>query len=592
MRRVVTAVARVDLMESEDSDPGRESADPDVLLERLRESGWDREVLAALVETEDDMREVLRQAIPSYGGFELHLAIGSLMQWVERQRLSMSRRTKAMAQRASQPRLVRDDPPKDPGEVFEALLAENIELARSTYRSKYKRALQADGAVPAAVEEVETRRWALSLAKMIKEAGLPAVEIADNTADPCGTWIRLCGNRRARTLRSAARTWSKFSEWLGLAFNESWPSSVARLVDYLEERAHDGCGHTFPSSLLTALQLMETVGGVPREHRLGLSSSLINVTRNLGKQLMTDALPKKTAPLFTVAMVIAAEVLVMDLASPLVTRVLAFLFLVMIWGALRTDDVLWLDRSRLLLSEIGLRGVLLRTKTSGAGRRVRELPVFVIRTASLSGFDWLREGMDLYLSCADGFPGVQCLCVPKRDLTGFTRKYLVAPTLTSWMHWLILQLKEPIRSRRGGWTAGGESLIPMEMGTRWTGHSARHCLPSWAAALGIDAERRAFIGRWKAGVDVDLNTYVLTARQVVHGVQEEVLRAFCLGKPRYYVETELFEEMMKHAESRQLDGRTFVGPHMVWKRRDRAVALFQDFPMIEDEKVLRWRRIG
>ena len=383
MRRVVTAVARVDLMESEDSDPGRESADPDVLLERLGESGWDREVLAALVETEDDMREVLRQAIPSYGGFELHLAIGSLMQWVERQRLSMSRRTKAMAQRASQPRLVRDDPPKDPGEVFEALLAENIELARSTYRSKYKRALQADGAVPAAVEEVETRRWALSLAKMIKEAGLPAVEIADNTADPCGTWIRLCGNRRARTLRSAARTWSKFSEWLGLAFNESWPSSVARLVDYLEERAHDGCGHAFPSSLLTALQLMETVGGVPREQRLGLSSSLINVTRNLGKQLMTDALPKKTAPLFTVAMVISAEVLVMDLASPLVTRVLAFLFLVMIWGALRTDDVLWLDRSRLLLSEIGLRGVLLRTKTSGAGRRVRELPVFVIRTGQL-----------------------------------------------------------------------------------------------------------------------------------------------------------------------------------------------------------------
>ena len=212
---------------------------------------------------------------------------------------------------------------------------------------------------------------------------MPALEIADNTADPCGTWIRLCGNRRARTLRSAARTWGKFSEWLGLTFNEAWPSSIARLVDYLEEPAQEGCGHTFPSSRLTALQLMETVGGVPRAERLGLSSSLFNVTRNLGKQLMTDALPKKTAPLFTVAMVISAEILVMDLGSPLVTRVLAFLFLVMIWGALRTDDLLWLDRSRLLLSEIGLRGVLLRTKTSGAGRRVRE-----------------------------------CLCVPRKDLTG------------------------------------------------------------------------------------------------------------------------------------------------------------------------------
>lgn len=366
-------------MASEESEPGDLAADPDALLDRLQESGWERNVLATLLETDDDAKEVMRGALPSIKGFELHLSVGALMQWVERQRPGLARQRKAMAQRAGQPRLVRDDPPKDPGEVFEALLAENIELARTTYRSKYKQALQREGAVPAEVEELETRRWALALAKLIKEAQLPAVEIADNTADPCGTWIRLCGNRRARTLRSAARTWGKFSEWLGLAFNEAWPSSVARLVDYLEERAHEGCGHTFPSSLLTALQLMETVGGVPRAERLGLSSSLINVTRNLGKQLMTDALPKKTAPLFTVAMVISAEILVMDLGSPLVTRVLAFLFLVMVWGALRTDDLLWLDRSRLLLREIGLRGVLLRTKTSGAGRRVRELPVFVIR---------------------------------------------------------------------------------------------------------------------------------------------------------------------------------------------------------------------
>ena len=165
-------------------------------------------------------------------------------------------------------------------------MAENIELARSVYRSRHKRALQLDGASAAGVEEAETRRWALSVAKLIKEAELPAVEIAQNTADPVATWIRLCGNRRARTLRSAARTWARFAEWLGLAFNEAWPTSVARLVDYMEERAQEGCGHTFPSSLLTALQLIETVGGVPRSERLGLSSSLINVARNLGKQLI------------------------------------------------------------------------------------------------------------------------------------------------------------------------------------------------------------------------------------------------------------------------------------------------------------------
>ena len=210
-------------MASEESEPGDLAADPDALLDRLQESGWERNVLATLLETDDDAKEVMRGALPSINGFELHLSVGALMQWVERQRPGLARQRKAMAQRAGQPRLVRDDPPKDPGEVFEALLAENIELARTTYRSKYKQALQREGAVPAEVEELETRRWALALAKLIKEAQLPAVEIADNTADPCGTWIRLCGNRRARTLRSAARTWGKFSEWLGLAFNEAWP---------------------------------------------------------------------------------------------------------------------------------------------------------------------------------------------------------------------------------------------------------------------------------------------------------------------------------------------------------------------------------
>ena len=154
MRKVATTMAR-DLMASEESEPGDLAADPDALLDRLQESGWERNVLATLLETDDDAKEVMRGALPSINGFELHLSVGALMRWVERQRPGLARQRKAMAQRAGQPRLVRDDPPKDPGEVFEALLAENIELARTTYRSKYKQALQREGAVPAEVEELD-----------------------------------------------------------------------------------------------------------------------------------------------------------------------------------------------------------------------------------------------------------------------------------------------------------------------------------------------------------------------------------------------------------------------------------------------------
>ena len=111
-------------------------------------------------------------------------------------------------------------------------------------------------------------------------------------------------------------------------------------------------------------------------------------------------------------MVLSAELGVFDIEEPIVFRILCFVMLLMVWCAMRTDDVLWVDRSRASLSELGFRGVLLRTKTSGAGRRVKELPIFVSRLASLTGQDWLKEGMALYQGESENFPGVLFLCRP------------------------------------------------------------------------------------------------------------------------------------------------------------------------------------
>lgn len=109
---------------------------------------------------------------------------------------------------------------------------------------------------------------------------------------------------------------------------------------------------------------------------------------------------------------------------------------------MRTDNVLWIDRSRATLSELGFRGVLLRTKTSGVGRRVKELHIFVSRLVSLTGGDWLKMGLDLYLEVSKNFPGVLFLCRPKLDGSGFTRRYLDATLLASWMKWTLGKLPE------------------------------------------------------------------------------------------------------------------------------------------------------
>ena len=480
--------------------------------QQLMDSGWENTSLAMLVTSETEVGAILASCMPELQGRELIRQRRAL--WLAIQQLDTLERRKIRktAQAVGQPRLASGGAEMAPSDIYQKLLSENVELARSVYKSSYKRALKQEGADQRGVEELETKRWALTIASLIKAARLPAAEIAEGTADPQATWIRLCGNRRARTLRQVARVWLKVTEWLSLAYAEVWPSSCSRIIDYMEERAYAEGGHTMPGSVLSALQLMEAVGGVPPESRLGSSPMLNNVVKSLTKQLASDALPKKSAPLFTVAMVISAELLVVDQGANLVSRVLAFVFLVMIWCALRTDDVLWIDRSRFALSDIGLRGVLMRSKTSGAGRRVRELPIFIVRTASLSGHDWLQVGSDLYLQVAEYFPGVQFLCTPRKDLEGFTRKYLVSATLMGWMHWLTLQLMVP-RRLAGMWQADSEeALIDTELGARWTGHSARHCLPSWAAAIGIEAERRAFVGRWKVWRWITTPTYLQHGR--------------------------------------------------------------------------------
>ena len=553
---------------------------PRGLARTLLDAGWDDQVLGALVTCRDDGRQILDQLMPELRGegYERSLdEIWALAEEMSKKRKSMVR---AMAQAAKQPRL--ESPTElSAGETYASLVAGNIELAQKVFKSRRARMLRLDGAVPENIEAEETKRWAAEIARFISLAGLPAKAVAEGTADPMATWLRLCGNRRPRTLRQTARSWSKFHSWLQLAHGADWPRDEAMVIDYLEELAQGGCKPSQPSSLLSSIQVLEAIGGIPRDVRLGLSPMLMNVVRNMGKTLGQGGPPKRTAPAFTVAMALSAELGVCREDGPIVFRVLCFVMLLMIWCSLRTDDVLWIDRSRANLSELGFRGVLLRTKTSGAGRKVKELPIFVSRVVSLSGRDWLRTGMELYEEEAQQFPGILFLCKPRKDGSGFTRNYMDSALLANWMKWAISQLAAPKRAV-GLWLEDRvDTLAPDEWRSRWSGHSARHCLPSWSAALGVPAEQRAFVGRWKAGIETDANSYVLTSRQIVHGVQDLVVKAFSTGDPKSFIETEVLEGLKTFADERNLDWRQVLRSHQIWRRRGDIVALGQRFPLLE-----------
>ena len=554
----------------------------DEFFEELGRAGWTPELFTALVLSRDECKVLLQRIRPSLWGRELQWGVDAFWECIctgDRARLRAIQRS---ARACKMPRLEAENAVGSTrmAENYEALLSESTHLARQIYKSQRKRTLRLEGGDPLTIEECETKRWAMALGTIVTEADLPARRIAEATSDPCGTWIRLCGSRRARTLRQGVRSWEKFSIWLKLAMGTMWPSGPAAIIDYLEERALEPCGPTIPSSLLMALQLVEAVGGVPKSARLGQDLMVMNVVRNLTKQLETGSPPKRTAPVFTVATIMSAELTVADERETVVTRLLAWALLIMVWGSLRTDDLLWLDRTRCRLSELGWRGVLLRSKTSGAGRRVKVLPVFVHRMTSLTGTDWLQQGQSLHEMVGEKFPGVQFLCQPRKDGSEFSSRYLQACTLAAWFKWLLVRLRAPVKHKRH-WILDPEvHLFDEQWSMRWSGHSARHCGPSWAAALGIPGEQRHFLGRWKAGVETEANSYVLTSRQIVHTIQERIMKSFCEGNPSY-LESETFEEIKRYGDERGLDSDLFIDAHNVWMRKGSTVALFQSYPMLD-----------
>ena len=103
------------------------------------------------------------------------------------------------------------------------------------------------------------------------------------------------------------------------------------------------------------------------------------------------------APRFPLSLVAAMELAVaMDETLPDAARVVLWARLVKTYGALRMDDLQRLAPERVKMSSIGLVASLLRTKTSGNGKRTRELHLFIPMEAGVASASWLKIGFSLW----------------------------------------------------------------------------------------------------------------------------------------------------------------------------------------------------
>ena len=292
---------------------------------------------------------------------------------------------------------------------------------------------------------------------------------------------------------------------------------------------------------------------MPSEARISEDQLWLESVKSWTAELSRDAPPRRQADLYTVAIAVSSELTLANEAAPLGQRFYSFVLLLLLWGTMRCDDLQNVDPASLELSQLGLRFVLRRTKTSGPGKPVGELQGFIARDVSLSGVDWLRLGMELLEDEELNFPRDFFAIGFAREWNNPERSFLELEGLATMLRKLLLTL--PAVGRRiGGLTLNqGTMLISPEMGSFWTGHSARHTLPSWAAAAGIGKEDRDYLGRWSYAKHGSQD-YVLTSRQVVHRIQRAVCKFILEGLPQPgLVEEELMERIKTAPETESFE---------------------------------------
>ena len=209
------------------------------------------------------------------------------------------------------------------------------------------------------------------------------------------------------------------------------------------------------------------------------------------------------------------------------------------------------------------------------------------RRASLSGVDWLSEGLGLFLESTATLPSDIFLGKPHRGSGGVTSRHLSNVDFNSCLKAVLIELPAVRRRGEEGWEAIPNSRLVQEaLVGFWSGHSARHNLVSWAGAMRVPQEQRNYLGRWQTGRGSS-DTYMITPRQVVLEIQEKVLSGISYGGDfgnDIFVETELVEAIIDFAKARGDPGRIRT-LHQIMHGPPCKPTLQQNFPLLQDSTI-------
>jgi len=289
-----------------------------------------------------------------------------------------------------------------------------------------------------------------------------------------------------------------------------FPRTVLHLIEYLQSRADEPCGRSVLEGVAACFVFMEDACGYPRGQRL-VDTPLFNAYM---KELTAGYAaagtgPVRQAPRYPLCLVLALEREVVDEEVAACYRCHSWWHLLSLWGALRFDDHRGLSPSAIQMTPRGLEAVLTRTKTTGPGKRVSELPLVVGFESYLREPTWLSAGWELWKSKAP-----------------YVRDYFLVKPAASLDATQPVELSYEQSSRLSRAVLAGlprESDVLQALGEPvvglFTQHSARCWLTSLAALMQVPEADLAFLGRWAPS---SAKGYVRTATEVVLKVQTAV----------------------------------------------------------------------
>ena len=363
-----------------------------------------------------------------------------------------------------------------------------------------------------AEEEVEGKVLA-TLVEELKKVNAPILAELEATMNPERATRALLSKYRASTLRRYLASGQHFRKWHESTSRLGAPMTGIRLVDYLFMREEEGMGASIPLAVSRSLGWFEGLAGVPEDEKMMNHPMVGHVVKELTKKLEEKAPPIKRAPRWPAAFFLALERLVMNASQPMGRRISAWMKLVKAWASLRFSDAANLKTGLVRYYDGQLCGLLLKSKTTGAGKRVRELPVYVGPTAHIVHREWLGVGFKLLKdSSSQEGPYVFGEGIFNRVATGLSpMKYYEAATAGG----------DALEDMK---TLDGERMLPEGWSRFWTEHSERATLASGLAALGVAKEERDMLGRWcPEGSDQYVRTFNAVVRRL-QGIFAEAAR--------------------------------------------------------------------